>query len=349
MRNKAFTLIELLIVISIVGIISGAIVVQMNGAINAANDATKKVDLNTIKKALTIYQAETGNSLPMESGCTVGSCSNLDSALGDLLPDSFANTYTYSSNGTSYAVSSVLSSGYAYQYNSATNSFETLEPSNGVCGSSNGANLSSAPSTNLCNTGTASSVSSDPGPWTWTCAGTNGGETASCTTGEVPVAGVCGTKNGKYAASTPTGTQACTAGTISNMTGSYSWTCAGSNGGDSPSCATVAAAYTVTSFTTVGTSSWTVPSGVTSVEYLVVGGGGGGGGSNAGAAAGGGAGGLLTGTNLSVSGTVSLLLVLAVREEVLAVDMEAMELIRLSLEAQRLQLMVVAVVEEILV
>lgn len=36
-------------------------------------------------------------------------------------------------------------------------------------------------------------------------------------------------------------------------------------------------APTIQSFTTVGTSSWTVPAGVTSLEYLVVGGGGGGG------------------------------------------------------------------------
>jgi hypothetical protein len=55
--------------------------------------------------------------------------------------------------------------------------------------------------------------------------------------------------------------------------------------------------YSVVQFTTVGTSSWTVPAGVTSVEYLVVGGGGGGGYQQGG---GGGGGGLLTG-NLSVT------------------------------------------------
>jgi len=55
-----------------------------------------------------------------------------------------------------------------------------------------------------------------------------------------------------------------------------------------------------------GAITWTVPVGVSSVEYLVVAGGGGGGGSNAGGAGGGGAGGLLTGASLSVSGTVSI-------------------------------------------
>jgi 2',3'-cyclic-nucleotide 2'-phosphodiesterase/3'-nucleotidase/5'-nucleotidase len=50
---------------------------------------------------------------------------------------------------------------------------------NGVCGASNGASLSSAPTTNLCSAGTASAVSGT-GPWTWSCAGSGGGTTASC-------------------------------------------------------------------------------------------------------------------------------------------------------------------------
>ena len=48
---------------------------------------------------------------------------------------------------------------------------------------------------------------------------------------------------------------------------------------------------TVTSFTTVETTSWTAPSGVTSVEYLVVAGGGAGGGTSGGADGSGGGGG----------------------------------------------------------
>jgi len=111
--------------------------------------------------------------------------------------------------------------------------------------------------------------------------------------------GVCGTKNGKYASTVPTATEACTSGTISNMTGSYSWTCVGDVGGTNASCSTVAATYTVVQFATVGTSSWIVPIGITLVDYLVVGGGGSGGGGNGGAG-GGGAGGLLTGTNYGV-------------------------------------------------
>jgi hypothetical protein len=52
-------------------------------------------------------------------------------------------------------------------------------PVSGACGSANGTNMSTAPTTNLCGTGTASAVSGT-GPWAWTCAGSNGGRTASC-------------------------------------------------------------------------------------------------------------------------------------------------------------------------
>jgi glucan endo-1,3-alpha-glucosidase len=50
---------------------------------------------------------------------------------------------------------------------------------NGVCGASNGANFTSTPTTGLCGTGTASTVSGS-GPWSWSCTGSNGGATASC-------------------------------------------------------------------------------------------------------------------------------------------------------------------------
>jgi len=49
----------------------------------------------------------------------------------------------------------------------------------GVCGSSNLQTFTSVPTTNLCSAGTESSVSGN-GPWSWTCTGSYGGLTASC-------------------------------------------------------------------------------------------------------------------------------------------------------------------------
>jgi hypothetical protein len=66
----------------------------------------------------------------------------------------------------------------------------------------------------------------------------------------------------------------------------------------------------VVSFTTVGSTSWTAPSYVTTVEYLVVGGGGGsGGGYDTGAGGGGGGGMVLTGTLSVVPGTTYTIVV----------------------------------------
>jgi len=53
-------------------------------------------------------------------------------------------------------------------------------PIDGVCGSANGVPVSAAPNTNLCSAGTATAVTGS-GPWSWTCAGSNGGFTAACT------------------------------------------------------------------------------------------------------------------------------------------------------------------------
>lgn len=81
------------------------------------------------------------------------------------------------------------SSGTWYVFDSANSTANDLEISgttavgttavNGACGSSNGQTFTVAPTANLCSVGTASAVSGS-GPWNWTCAGSGGGTTASC-------------------------------------------------------------------------------------------------------------------------------------------------------------------------
>jgi hypothetical protein len=53
------------------------------------------------------------------------------------------------------------------------------QPVNGTCGSASGGTFSTAPSTNLCSTGAASTMNGS-GPWTWSCRGSNGGSDANC-------------------------------------------------------------------------------------------------------------------------------------------------------------------------
>ncbi len=106
---------------------------------------------------------------------------------------------------------------------------------NGACGSSNGSNFYSAPSSGLCNAGSASSVSGS-GPWSWSCAGTNGGSTASCSA-NLSINGACGSSNGSSFYSAPS-TGLCNVGTASSVLGSgpWTWNCNGSNGGSTASC-----------------------------------------------------------------------------------------------------------------
>ncbi|MBW2536264.1 MAG: hypothetical protein JRI55_32555 [Deltaproteobacteria bacterium] len=52
-------------------------------------------------------------------------------------------------------------------------------PTDGRCGSADGTEHASAPTSGLCDTGSASAVAGT-GPWTWTCAGERGGADAAC-------------------------------------------------------------------------------------------------------------------------------------------------------------------------
>lgn len=106
---------------------------------------------------------------------------------------------------------------------------------NGVCGSANGVGVTSAPSSNLCSSGTATTVSGS-GPWSWNCNGANGGTNASCSA-PLRVNAVCGSANGVGTYSAPS-TGLCSPGTASAVSGSgpFTWACAGANGGTNASC-----------------------------------------------------------------------------------------------------------------
>ena len=55
------------------------------------------------------------------------------------------------------------------------------QPVNGACGSANGGMFPTAPTENLCSTGTVSAfIFKLPTGWIWTCTGTDGGTNASC-------------------------------------------------------------------------------------------------------------------------------------------------------------------------
>ncbi|MFA6392618.1 MAG: hypothetical protein WCW54_00830 [Candidatus Paceibacterota bacterium] len=82
------------------------------------------------------------------------------------------------SPGSHYAMAYCYNSDWIPSTNSWSYVYYTVNnaPINGSCGSSNGANLYSAPTTGLCNSGTASTS----GAWSWSCSGQYGGASVSC-------------------------------------------------------------------------------------------------------------------------------------------------------------------------
>ncbi len=113
----------------------------------------------------------------------------------------------------------------------------------GLCGSAHdGSSVSSEPTTNLCGSGTNSTVSYVGGYYKWTCNGTNSGGYANCgvqKTGE-DINAICGTAENLPISIAPT-SDLCSAGLGTQMTTSeenFNWTCEGSGTGTDVNCTT---------------------------------------------------------------------------------------------------------------
>jgi hypothetical protein len=203
-----------------------------------------------------VLQAQANSFTPVAGWNTVSAVTSVVLPAGNYwlayMPSSNGLGFVKQNNsGSCYYYSQSFSDGFPSTFSTAPQNctpttwsfYATLTPAgaaaiSGACGSSNGAALTSAPSTNLCATGTASSVSGS-GPWTWSCAGSNGGTTAQCTASvaAAPVNGACGSAITVPVNAAPT-SNLCTTGLASVVSGSgpWTWTCAGSNGGTTALC-----------------------------------------------------------------------------------------------------------------
>lgn len=69
-----FTLVELLVVVSLIGVLSTLVLANLNSARERARDAQRKSDLRNIQTALRLYYNDTGG-YPTASGGNIVACS----------------------------------------------------------------------------------------------------------------------------------------------------------------------------------------------------------------------------------------------------------------------------------
>lgn len=104
-----------------------------------------------------------------------------------------------------------------------------------ACGPAHGVSVASAPSSGLCNDGTATTVIGS-GPFLWSCQGVQGGSTVNCMA-PLQVNGACGVADALPVQTAPVN-GLCATGTASAVTGNgpWIWTCQGAGGGISTTC-----------------------------------------------------------------------------------------------------------------
>lgn len=188
MKKQGFTLMEILITVSIIGLLSGFVIVQMQGGSDVAEDMKRKSDVEIIKNAIVAYRSDNYNNVPIES-CNIGE--NCTEDINDLLlsyagtipsPDS-QTYYSYlSEDGSDCLVSTELSDSSLYQYSCSNDEPIYLYPTGGTCGTANLGTFEQEPVIDLCSSGTASALnySETDSAWSWNCVGENGGATSSC-------------------------------------------------------------------------------------------------------------------------------------------------------------------------
>lgn len=60
-KEKAFTLVELLLVVTIIGILAGAVLINFTGKSQEAKVTRARLDIGNIGSALSLYEIETGS------------------------------------------------------------------------------------------------------------------------------------------------------------------------------------------------------------------------------------------------------------------------------------------------
>lgn len=118
--KKAFTLVELLIVIAIIGILATLVLTNLTGARERARDARRKVDLDSIAKSLRLYYND-NQSFPTANAFQINACSPSPCAWGSAFTST--NGQTAYMNSLPTDPSSTVGSPVTYKYYSTGDTF----------------------------------------------------------------------------------------------------------------------------------------------------------------------------------------------------------------------------------
>ncbi|MAO19616.1 MAG: hypothetical protein CMJ35_15660 [Phycisphaerae bacterium] len=121
--QRAFTLVEILIVVVILGILAAIIVPQFAGAVEDTAVTTTKSELEKLRRAVEVFQVRNGDALPdIEAGD--GTWGDLIVSTGAYLKEAPANPYVGGENAKVITIGDgpddAFQSAYAWIYDDST-------------------------------------------------------------------------------------------------------------------------------------------------------------------------------------------------------------------------------------
>lgn len=115
-KNRGFTFIELLVVVTISALLMGAATVGYSSISRRSRDTRRKTDMETIRSALELYRSEQGSyplSVTEGGSIAIGESTYLNPVPSDPKDGSYVYTRT---STTTYTLSCTLESGDACSY-----------------------------------------------------------------------------------------------------------------------------------------------------------------------------------------------------------------------------------------